>query len=69
MNIGPQTTKEKGIFQIDLEDDAVQNMIISYEGKGRYPDAIVPFSPPPPPVQAAKDAVEKTPEELMADAT
>ena len=37
LSIGPQTTKEKGVFQIDLEDDAVQNMLISYNGEARYP--------------------------------
>ena len=37
LSIGPQTTKEKGYFQIDLEDDAVQNMLISYDGEARYP--------------------------------
>lgn len=37
LSIGPQTTKEKGVFQIDLEDDAVQNMLISYDGEARYP--------------------------------
>jgi NAD(P) transhydrogenase len=49
LSIGPQTTKEKGVFQIDLEDDAVQNMLISYDGDARWPDKITPFSPPPPP--------------------
>lgn len=37
LSIGPQTTKEKGVFQIDLDDDAVQNMLISYNGEARYP--------------------------------
>ena len=40
LSIGPQTTKEKGFFQIDLEDDAVQNMLISYDGEARYPGKI-----------------------------
>ena len=40
LSIGPQTTKEKGFFQIDLEDDAVQNMLISYNGDARYPGMI-----------------------------
>ena len=48
LSIGPQTTKKKEFFQIDLTDDAVQNMLISYEGKARWPDAITPYSPPPP---------------------
>eukprot|EP00979_Chaetoceros_neogracilis_P009732 scaffold2196_cov259-Chaetoceros_neogracile.AAC.7 len=46
-SIGPQTTKEKEVFQIDLNDDAVQNMLISYAGERRYPDKITPYSPPP----------------------
>ena len=36
------------MYQIDLEDDAVQNMLIAYDGVRRYPDMITPFSPPPP---------------------
>lgn len=65
-SIGPQTTKEKGIFQIDLEDDAVQNMLISYAGEKRFPDKITPYSPPP--AKEVKEVIEKTPEELLADA-
>ena len=49
LSIGPQTTGEKGIFQIDLEDDAVQNMLITYNGEKRWPDKITPYSQPPPP--------------------
>jgi NAD(P) transhydrogenase len=70
LSIGPQTTKEKGVFQIDLEDDAVQNMLISYGGNARWPDKITPFTPPPPPVQEqAIEVVELTPEQekVLAD--
>lgn len=66
MSIGPQTTKEKGVFQIDLEDDAVQNMLISFNGEARWPDKIQPFQPPPPPKSDAEDVVELTPEEAKA---
>jgi NAD(P) transhydrogenase len=67
LSIGPQTTKEKGVFQIDLEDDAVQNMLISYGGNARWPDKITPFTPPPPPVQeVAAEVVELTPEQEKA---
>eukprot|EP00533_Pseudo-nitzschia_delicatissima_P009466 CAMPEP_0116107174 /NCGR_PEP_ID=MMETSP0327-20121206/16069_1 /TAXON_ID=44447 /ORGANISM="Pseudo-nitzschia delicatissima, Strain B596" /LENGTH=1133 /DNA_ID=CAMNT_0003599917 /DNA_START=145 /DNA_END=3546 /DNA_ORIENTATION=+ len=66
LSIGPQTTKEKGVFQIDLEDDAVQNMLISYGGNARWPDKIVPFTPPPPPVQNVAEVVELTPEQEKA---
>lgn len=65
LSIGPQTTKEKGMFQIDLEDDAVQNMLISYNGEARWPDKITPFSPPPPPPTAVDDVVEMTEEERL----
>jgi len=67
LSIGPQTTKEKGVFQIDLEDDAVQNMLISYGGKARWPDKITPFTPPPPPKQAVEaEVVDLTPEQIKA---
>lgn len=49
LSIGPQTTKVKNVFQIDLKDDAVQNMLISYNGEPRWPDKIHVFQPPPPP--------------------
>jgi len=68
LSIGPQTTKEKGLFQIDLEDDAVQNMLISYKGEARWPDKITPFNPPPPPVKADSELVEKTDDELWMEA-
>jgi len=55
LSIGPQTTKQSGVFQIDLADDAVQNMLIAYNGEKRWPDKIVPFNPPPPPVSAVTE--------------
>jgi len=70
LSVGPQTTKEKGVYQIDLEDDAVQNMLVAYDGVRRYPDMITPFSPPPP-MTSPKDAVASvalTDEEMRADA-
>lgn len=67
LSIGPQTTKEKGVFQIDMTDDAVQNMLISFDGEARWPDKITPFEPPPPPPSAAEEAVvELTEEEQLA---
>lgn len=67
LSIGPHTTKEKGLFQIDLEDDAVQNMLIAYNGEKRFPDKITPYSPPP--VKSVEvEVVEKTEEELLAEA-
>jgi H+-translocating NAD(P) transhydrogenase len=56
LSIGPQTTKEKGIFQIDMSDDAVQNMLIAIDGEARWPDKIVPFEPPPPPPSKASES-------------
>jgi NAD(P) transhydrogenase len=67
LSIGPHTTKEKAVYQIDLEDDAVQNMLISYDGIARWPDKIVPFTPPPPPaVETAAEVVDLTPDEEKA---
>jgi len=56
LSVGPQTTKEKGVYQINLEDDAVQNMLVAYDSVRRYPNMITPFSPPPPKT-SPKDAV------------
>lgn len=69
LSIGPQTSKEKGVFKVDMEDDAVQSMLISVNGEKRFPDMITPYSPPP---VAKKDEVEEivlTPEELFAEKT
>lgn len=67
-SIGPQTTKTKGMFQIDLNDDAVQNMLISYAGEKRFPDKITPYSPPPSKVKKEEEVIEKSPEELLEEA-
>lgn len=70
LSVGPQTTKEKGVYQIDLEDDAVQNMLVAYDGVRRYPDMITPFSPPPPktsPTDAVASVV-LTDEEMRVEA-
>jgi NAD(P) transhydrogenase len=69
LSIGPQTTKEKGVFQIDLKDDAVQNMLIAYEGEARWPDKITPFTPPPPPKSDIAEEIELTEEERTELAT
>lgn len=68
LSVGPQTTSQKGVYQIDLSDDAVQNMLISINGEARWPDKITPFSPPPPPPSKDEAIVEKTPEELLEEA-
>jgi len=67
LSIGPQTTKEKGIFKIDLEDDAVQNMLISYGGEKRFPDKITPYALPP--IRKEIEVViEKSEEEILEEA-
>ncbi len=48
LSSGPQTTKVKDEFKIDWSDDAVQNMLISYEGMARWPEKITPFTLSPP---------------------
>lgn len=54
------------MYQIDFEDDAVQNMLIAYNGEARWPDKIVPFSPPPPPKIETVEAAVLSPEEEKA---
>jgi H+-translocating NAD(P) transhydrogenase len=66
LSIGPQTTKEKEVFQIDLSDDAVQNMLIAYDGEARWPDKITPFQPPPPPKSNKAVEIILTPEQAKA---
>ncbi len=68
LSIGPQTTKEKGVFHFDLNDEAVQNMLISYNGESRWPDKITPYSPPPSPPKKEEEIIAKTAEELLEEA-
>lgn len=56
------------MFQIDLDDDAVQNMLISYAGEARFPDKITPYQLPPPPEKTEVDEIELTPEEQLTKA-
>merc|ERR1712205_108446 len=58
LSIGPQTTKEKGEFLIDHEDEAVRGMLVIEEGKLMWP------APPPP---APKTAPKKVVEEEVAE--
>merc|ERR1719310_917072 len=48
LSVGPQTTKEKGVFVIDHEDEAVRGMLVVEDGKLMWP-APAPKLPPPPP--------------------
>ena len=41
-------------------------MLISYNGEARWPDKIVPFTPPPPPKVDVEEEVELTPEPQLA---
>lgn len=68
LSIGPHSTKQEGVFQIDFDDDAVQNMLIAYNGEARWPDKITPYTlpPPPPKVENVELSVEET-EHLAED--
>jgi len=66
LSIGPQTTKQKGMFQVDMEDDAVQNMLISYKGEARWPDKITRYSVPLPPPTKNEEVIELSAEERLA---
>jgi NAD(P) transhydrogenase len=60
LSIGPQTTKEKGVFTIDHEDEAVRGMLVVEEGKLMWP-APAPAAPPAPP---KKEVIEEEPVEI-----
>lgn len=62
LSVGPQSTELKDAFQIDLNDDAVQNMLISYGGEARWPSKIQVYQPPPPPPKS-ETPVELSPAE------
>jgi NAD(P) transhydrogenase len=67
LSIGPHTTKQEGVFQIDLDDDAVQNMLIAYNGEARWPDKITPYSLPPLPPKVEVEEVSEEETRLLAD--
>ena len=48
-----------------MDDDAVQNMLISYGGDARWPDKIKQFSPPPPQKTNVVDEIVRTVEEQI----
>jgi NAD(P) transhydrogenase len=56
LSVGPQTTKEKGVFTIDHEDEAVRGMLVVEEGKLMWP-APQPAAPPAPPKKEVKEEV------------
>ena len=43
-------------------------MLVSFNGEKRFPDKITPYSPPPVKTVEVEEVVEKTPEELLAEA-
>merc|ERR1711871_318871 len=55
LSVGPQTTKEKGVFTIDHEDEAVRGMLVVEEGKLMWPAP----APPAPPAPAKKEEKEE----------
>jgi len=61
LSIGPQTTKQKGMYHIDAEkDEAVRGMLVVDKGAKKWP----PPPPTPPPVAAAAAVVEDKEEEV-----
>jgi NAD(P) transhydrogenase len=61
LSTGPQTTKEKGYYYIDHEDDAVRGMLVLENGKMMWP------APAPPPPPAAAKVEEKEVEAEVID--
>ena len=59
LSVGPQTSGTKGEYRIDYDDDAVRGMLAVDGGKLTYPAP--PYEPPPLPVKAAPEEVEKAP--------
>jgi len=55
------------MFEIDLEDDAVNAMLISFNGEKRFPDQIKPYSPPPPKQKAVERETHKSAEEVFQE--
>eukprot|EP00613_Pedinella_sp_CCMP2098_P082557 CAMPEP_0171994752 /NCGR_PEP_ID=MMETSP0993-20121228/279118_1 /TAXON_ID=483369 /ORGANISM="non described non described, Strain CCMP2098" /LENGTH=1213 /DNA_ID=CAMNT_0012647839 /DNA_START=57 /DNA_END=3699 /DNA_ORIENTATION=+ len=61
LSIGPQTTKQKGMYHIDAEkDEAVRGMLVVDKGAKKWP----PPPPTPPPVAATAAVVEDKEEEV-----
>jgi NAD(P) transhydrogenase len=54
-SIGPMTTKEKGFYVIDHEDEAVRGMLVVEKGQNMWP---APVKPPPPQAEAKAEIVE-----------
>lgn len=61
LSVGPQTTKTKGEFLIDHEDQAVRGALVAQDGKLLWPAPALP--PPPPPKPKPTKAV--TPEVVV----
>lgn len=55
LSMGPHSTKVKGEFLIDHEDQAVRGALVTENGKNMWPAP--PLPPPPPPKAAAKPVI------------
>lgn len=62
-SIGPMTTKEKGFYDVDHEDEAVRGMLVVEKGKLMWP---APVKPPPPQAEV-KEIVEPPPRDYYAE--
>lgn len=67
LSMGPQTTKKKGEFFIDPEDQAVRGALITQNGKVMWPAPPLP-QPPQPKPKAPKMEVTSKPVDLRAAA-
>lgn len=61
LSMGPHTTKTKGEFFIDLEDQAVRGALVTYDGEITWP------APPLPPPPAPKPKVTEKEVEVVVD--
>lgn len=55
LSAGPHTTKNKGYFYVDEEDDVVRGMLVLKDGDLKWP---APAPPPPPPKKKQDTVVE-----------
>lgn len=55
LSMGPQTTKKKGEFLIDHDDQAVRGALVTENGKNMWPAP--PLPPPPPPKEVKKPVI------------
>jgi NAD(P) transhydrogenase len=63
MSVGPQTTKEKGLYVVDHEDEAVRGMLVVEDGSLMWPPPVV--EQPVAAAAAAVEAAEAAPVEVV----